>query len=157
MAKRDKTPGDFEVGRGKPPAHTRFKPGQSGNPGGKRKGDSLTRRIAAILARETIGGRPISGGRCIADLLAEVRDYGEGLIIVDQIPGKLIPDVLKNTNIKVVHRILARDDQDALAGSMGMTETQRGILTQLQKGEAVVQNANRVSLVKIHQAKDVLI
>ena len=91
-----------------------------------------------------------------ADLLAEVRDYGEGLIIVDQIPGKLIPDVLKNTNLKIVHRILARDDQEALAGSMGMTETQRTILTQLQKGEAVVQNANRVSLARIHSPRDLL-
>ena len=29
---------DYEVGRGKPPMHTRFKPGQSGNPKGRPKG-----------------------------------------------------------------------------------------------------------------------
>jgi hypothetical protein len=29
---------DYEVGRGKPPVHTRFKPGQSGNPKGRPKG-----------------------------------------------------------------------------------------------------------------------
>ena len=29
---------DYEVGRGKPPLHTRFKPGQSGNPKGRPKG-----------------------------------------------------------------------------------------------------------------------
>ncbi len=28
-----------------------------------------------------------------ADLLAEVRAYGEGLVIAEQIPAKLIPDV----------------------------------------------------------------
>ena len=27
----------YEVGRGKPPVHTRWKPGQSGNPGGRPK------------------------------------------------------------------------------------------------------------------------
>ena len=29
---------DYEVGHGKPPKHTRFKPGQSGNPKGRPKG-----------------------------------------------------------------------------------------------------------------------
>jgi hypothetical protein len=29
---------DFAVGRGKPPSHYRFKPGQSGNPGGRKRG-----------------------------------------------------------------------------------------------------------------------
>jgi len=29
---------DYEVGRGKPPKHSRFKPGQSGNPRGRPKG-----------------------------------------------------------------------------------------------------------------------
>jgi hypothetical protein len=31
-------PADYEVGRGKPPLHTRFKPGQSGNAKGRPKG-----------------------------------------------------------------------------------------------------------------------
>src|SRR5262249_55537108 len=37
-----------------------------------------------------------------ADLLAEVRAYGEGLIIAEQIPAKLIPDVIRNTAVKIV-------------------------------------------------------
>jgi hypothetical protein len=36
-----------------------------------------------------------------AALLAEVRAYGEGLIIAEQIPSKLIPDVIKNTAVKI--------------------------------------------------------
>jgi hypothetical protein len=39
-----------------------------------------------------------------AGLLAEIRAYGEGLIIAEQIPSKLIPDVIKNTAVKIVHR-----------------------------------------------------
>ena len=35
-----------------------------------------------------------------AGLLAEIRAYGEGLIIAEQIPSKLIPDVIKNTAVK---------------------------------------------------------
>jgi DNA helicase HerA-like ATPase len=35
------------------------------------------------------------GVELFANLLAEVRKYGEGLIIADQIPNKLTPEVLK--------------------------------------------------------------
>lgn len=33
----DEQPEDYEIGYGKPPPHTRFKPGQSGNPRGRPK------------------------------------------------------------------------------------------------------------------------
>ena len=32
-----KPPRDYDVGKGKPPIHSQFKPGQSGNPNGRRK------------------------------------------------------------------------------------------------------------------------
>ena len=38
MPRKTKPPGDYEVGYAKPPTHTRFKPGQSGNPRGRAKG-----------------------------------------------------------------------------------------------------------------------
>ncbi len=38
MADRDRDDEDYEVGYGKPPKHSRFPPGQSGNPKGRRKG-----------------------------------------------------------------------------------------------------------------------
>jgi hypothetical protein len=37
MRKKRRPSGDYEVGYGKPPKHTRFKPGQSGNPKGRPK------------------------------------------------------------------------------------------------------------------------
>jgi len=40
---------NYAVGRGKPPLHTRFRPGQSGNPGGRPKG---TRNLATDLEEE---------------------------------------------------------------------------------------------------------
>jgi len=46
--KKPCTPTDYEVGYGKPPTHTRFLPGQSGNPKGRPKG-SLN--LAAALNR----------------------------------------------------------------------------------------------------------
>ena len=56
MSKQNKNNGhrsDYEVGRGKPPKHSRFKTGQSGNPRGRPKGTpNLKGALQAILERE---------------------------------------------------------------------------------------------------------
>jgi hypothetical protein len=47
---------DYEVGFGKPPKHTRWKPGQSGNPGGRKAGSRGLKTDLAIEldAKQTI-------------------------------------------------------------------------------------------------------
>jgi hypothetical protein len=44
-------------------------------------------------------------------LLAEVRGYGMGIIVADQMPGLLIPGVIGNTNLKILHRL---DDHNSI-------------------------------------------
>lgn len=78
------------------------------------------------------------GVEMFADLLAEVRKYGESLIIVDQIPNKLAPEVLKNTNTKIIHKIFARDDKEAVGDTMALDEKQRNYLSHLLPGEAII-------------------
>ncbi len=73
-----------------------------------------------------------------ASMLAEVRAYGEGLVIVEQIPTKIIPDAMKNTATKVAHRVAAADDREALAGAMNLTKEQAAVFAALQPGEAIV-------------------
>ena len=77
-----------------------------------------------------------------ADMLAEVRKYGESLIIADQIPNKLTPEVMKNTNIKIVHRLFAQDDKDAIGAAMALDDDQRRFLSHLKIGHAIVFNGN---------------
>lgn len=84
------------------------------------------------------------------DLLAEVRKYGEGLIIVDQIPNKLASDVLKNTNTKIIHRILARDDKEAVGDTMLMNDKQKEYLSSLDIGHAIVFTENTDNPVNIY-------
>ncbi len=74
------------------------------------------------------------------DLLAEVRKYGEGLIVVDQIPNKLAPEVLKNTNTKIIHKILAKDDKESVGDCMLMDDKQKEYLSALETGNAIVFN-----------------
>ena len=63
MAKKKTThaAADYEVGRGKPPRSSQFKPGQSGNPGGRKKGSRNFKTIVLeVLDSEielTEGGR----------------------------------------------------------------------------------------------------
>ena len=90
------------------------------------------------------------------DLLAEVRKYGEGLIIVDQIPNKLASEVLKNTNTKIIHKILARDDKEAVGDTMLMDDKQKAYLSALTPGQAIVftEGMNKPVHVKIQPATD---
>lgn len=78
------------------------------------------------------------GVEVFADMLAEIRKYGECLMIADQIPNKLIPEVLKNTNTKIVHRIFAADDKKAIANTMALEEEQAEFLSKLDIGSAIV-------------------
>lgn len=72
------------------------------------------------------------------NILSEIRSYGQGLIIVDQVPTRLIPDAIKNTNYKIIHRLTAADDAAEVAASMSLSEEQVGIIPRLRIGEAIV-------------------
>jgi hypothetical protein len=72
-----------------------------------------------------------------ANTLAENRKYGEGVIIAEQLPTKLVQDAVKNTNLKIMHRLTAEDDRRYLGQTMGLDEPQLRFATRLQTGEAL--------------------
>lgn len=72
------------------------------------------------------------------DMLAEIRKYGESLIIVDQIPNKLASEVLKNTNTKIIHKIFAKDDKEVIGNMINLDENQKAYLSNLRVGEAII-------------------
>jgi len=74
----------------------------------------------------------------LCNILTEVRAYGEGILIADQVPTKLAPDAVKNTNLKIVHRIIAGDDREVIAQSMGLSDLQKDYLINLSVGRSVV-------------------
>lgn len=78
------------------------------------------------------------GVEVFADMLAEVRKYGESLIIVDQIPEKMTPEVLKNTSTKIVHKLFAKDDKEVIGNTMALEEDQKNFLSNLLPGRAIV-------------------
>jgi uncharacterized protein len=84
------------------------------------------------------GGAAAHAVEMFAGLLAEIRAYGEGLIIAEQIPDRLVQDVIKNTAVKITHRLPAADDRDAVGATMNMTQAQNRFLVTLKPGEAAV-------------------
>jgi hypothetical protein len=58
------------VGYGRPPAATRFKPGQSGNPKGRPRGRSLTTILRQSLDKTEIRGVSL-GGATVGEVLIE--------------------------------------------------------------------------------------
>ncbi len=101
---------------------------------------TLIEEAHRLLAKVEYGdsGSKKSAVETFTDLLAEVRKYGEGLIVVDQIPNKLAPEVIKNTNTKIIHKILARDDKETVGDAMLMDDKQKSFLSALETGQAVV-------------------
>jgi hypothetical protein len=73
-----------------------------------------------------------------ASLLAEIRAYGEGIVIAEQIPAKLVPDVVKNTALKVLHRLPASDDRQVVGAAMNLDEDQSRQVVSLRPGVAAV-------------------
>ena len=76
-----------------------------------------------------------------SNMLSEIRAYGEGMFLVDQVPTRLIPDAIKNTNLKITHRLVAEDDCKAIAESMGLSEEQRKVIPKLLTGQCIVNSS----------------
>jgi hypothetical protein len=101
-------------------------------------------------AHQLLSGKPQTGGSSeetsasgrslsvFANMLAEIRAFGEALIIADQIPGKLLPDVVKNTDLKIAHTLRAPDDRETMARATNLNEQQEAYIGHLPAGQAVV-------------------
>lgn len=72
------------------------------------------------------------------NMLSEIRSYGQGMMIVDQVPTRLIDDALKNTNYKIAHRMTAPDDIDVMATAMMLRPDQAEVIPSLEIGNAII-------------------
>lgn len=70
------------------------------------------------------------------NMIAEMRSYGQGVIVAEQIPTKLAPDIIKNSSTKIVQRIVSMDDQKVIANTIGITENDALQLGTLESGFA---------------------
>ena len=90
------------------------------------------------LAAEGSGNPQQVVADLFSNMLSEIRSLGEGFMIIDQVPTKLIPDVIKNTNYKICHRMAAIDDCAVMAQSLALRDDQKGIIPTLEQGNAII-------------------
>ncbi len=91
-----------------------------------------------------------------ANMLAEVRAYGEGILISDQSPEKLAPDAMRNTNLQIAHQLRDRRDREAIARAMIMDDEQQNYLGKLRVGEAALfrTGMEKATFITIPEFKD---
>ena len=94
-----------------------------------------TEQRSEHLAGPSASGQAVS---MFVDMLAEIRAFGQGIVVVEQIPTKIVPEAVKNTNLKIMLRLPSQDDRDMLGAAMNFTEDQKRFVTQLRTGECVV-------------------
>lgn len=94
---------------------------------------------------EGITNSKIASTAYIKDMLAEVRAYKEGIVIADQLPTAIAPEVLKNTSIKIAHRQMAADEREAIGSVMSADSYQLEKLSKFTGVDALVNYENNVS------------
>lgn len=99
--KKPKDVKPYEVGYSKPPIHTRFQTGESGNPRGKKKGQKGLKAVVEAVFQEKVSIRTAHGIRKVTKL--------------DALVQKLMNDALTGDARAVVHVV-------RLAKEAGLTQ-----------------------------------
>lgn len=90
------------------------------------------------IGNQTSGNPQRAAADLFDSMLSDVRAYGQGLVVVDQVPTRLIEGATKNTNYKIVHRLSAPDDQEMMASCMAFRDDQKYMIPTLEQGHAII-------------------
>jgi hypothetical protein len=82
--------------------------------------------------------------KLLTQMLAEIRSYGEAVLVIDQSPAAVARDVVRNTNLKIAHRLPDPEDRDVVGGSLGLSEEEMPSLVRLARGEALMATRRTV-------------
>ncbi|MCL2157800.1 MAG: DUF87 domain-containing protein [Oscillospiraceae bacterium] len=77
----------------------------------------------------------------LTECIAEMRTYGEGFIIIDQSPGAVDITAIKNTAIKIIHKLPEKQDCEEIGNALSLKEEQIRELSRLETGVAAVFHA----------------
>lgn len=96
----------------------------------------LLKNVDTERSTETAGNPKGKAVEHFTNMIAEMRSYGQGVIVAEQIPSKLAPDVIKNSSTKIVQRIVSADDQQIIANTIGISAEDALQLGSLEAGYA---------------------
>ena len=125
-----KIPCDYEVGYGKPPHHTRFKKGQSGNPRGRPSGSKNLATVLSEALNELVIVAENGGRRKITKRQAIITQLVNQSAKADWRATKILLDILQAIESR---------SEPALAETSSFSEADEKVLEQLRarfsKGE----------------------
>jgi len=79
------------------------------------------------------------GGEDFSNLLAEVRGLGEGVLIAEQIPIRLVQGAIGNTHLKLMHRLEDPASFLLFCDMLNLDERQRVYARTLEQGDIIVR------------------
>jgi uncharacterized Zn-finger protein len=71
-------------------------------------------------------------------MLAEMRALGQGIVIADQLPTAIAPQAVKQTNVKVLMRLTAKDDREEIGNTMDLDDAEMKQVVHFKTGHAYV-------------------
>lgn len=101
----------------------------------------LLKNIETERSTEEMGNPKGKAVEHFTNMIAEMRSYGQGVIIAEQIPTKLAPDVIKNSSNKIIQRLVASDDQMVMANTIGLNEKEAIYIGNLTTGMGLCHKA----------------
>lgn len=119
----------------------------------------LLKNIETERSTEMAGNPKGKAVEHFTNMIAEMRSYGQGVIVAEQIPTKLAPDVIKNSSTKIVQRVVSVDDQQTIANTIGITGDDAVQLGALETGFAYCHKEGMAlpTLVKITETSDMFV
>lgn len=85
------------------------------------------------------------------NMLAEMRALGQGILIADQLPTAIAPQAVKQTNVKILMRVTAKDDREEIGNTMDLNEEQMHQVVNFKTGHAYLyhEGEDRVRAIRM--------
>jgi hypothetical protein len=71
-------------------------------------------------------------------MISELRKFGESMLFIAQFPSQVASEVVKNSGVRIIHRVAWAEDLRLIRDSLNLTPEQLAYISSLGVGEAVV-------------------
>lgn len=133
-------------------------------------GDGKLKNVLLIDEAHVLLGQKSSGGdgadsqgstvETLEDLIKEIRSYGTSIIIADQSPTSVGKEIVANTDVKIMFKLVEKDNKDAVRTATNMSDLNYELLGRLGVGEALLHfgkldNHLQISTYNVHDKAEI--
>lgn len=133
-------------------------------------GDEKLKNVLLIDEAHVLLGQKSSGSegadsqvstvKTLEDLIKEIRSYGTSIIIADQSPTSVGKEIVANTDVKIMFKLVEKDNKDAVRTATNMSDLNYELLGRLGVGEALLHfgkldNHLQISTYNVHDKANI--